>query len=112
MPPAKAGSWCSAAPIPGNASSPPRRSPPSPNTEWIESAGRGELYSFVVFHQKYFPGFPTPYPVVMVKLDEGPMLLTNLRGAEASALKIGQRMHVVFDPDVDGITLPQFEIAA
>ena len=37
---------------------------------------------------------------------------TRARGAEASALKIGQRMHVVFDPAVDGITLPQFEIAA
>lgn len=83
-----------------------------PNTEWVESPGRGELFSFVVFHQKYFPGFPTPYPVVMVKLDEGPMLLTNLRGAEASALKIGQRMHVVFDPEVEGFRLPQFEIAA
>jgi hypothetical protein len=83
-----------------------------PHVEWIESAGRGELFSFVVFHQKYFPGFPTPYTVVMVRLDEGPMLLTNLRGAEASALKIGQRMHVVFDPEVDGFRLPQFEIAA
>lgn len=83
-----------------------------PNVEWVESRGEGELFSFVVFHQKYFPGFPTPYPVVMVKLDEGPIFLANLRGAEPSALQIGQRMRVVFDPENDGFVLPQFEIAA
>lgn len=83
-----------------------------PAVEWIESRGEGELFSFVVFHQKYFPGFQTPYPVVMVKLDEGPMLLTNLRGATPDALKIGQRMRVVFDPETEGFVLPQFEIAA
>jgi len=83
-----------------------------PAVEWVESRGEGELFSFVVFHQKYFPGFATPYPVVMVKLDEGPMFLANLRGAGPDALRIGQRMRVVFDPESEGFVLPQFEIAA
>ena len=81
-----------------------------PAVDWVESPGEGELFSFVVFHQKYFPGFPTPYPVVMVKLDEGPMFLANLRGAAPDALRIGSRMRVVFDAENDGFVLPQFEI--
>jgi uncharacterized OB-fold protein len=81
-----------------------------PHVEWVRSPGEGTLWSFVVFHQKYFEGFRTPYPVVMVKLDEGPMFLANLRGAEAGELAIGQRLRVVFDPEADGIAMPQFEI--
>ena len=81
-----------------------------PAVEWVDSPGTGELFSFVVFHQKYFPGFPAPYPVVMVRLDEGPMFLANLRGAAPDALRIGSRMRVVFDAENDGFVLPQFEI--
>lgn len=81
-----------------------------PHVEWVRSAGEGTLWSFVVFHQKYFEGFRTPYPVVMVKLAEGPMFLAGLRGAEAGELSIGQRLRVVFDPEANGIAMPQFEI--
>ncbi|WEX12444.1 OB-fold domain-containing protein [Chelativorans sp. AA-79] len=76
--------------------------------EWREASGQGSLWSFVVFHQNYFAGFADeiPYAVVMVELDEGPFLLTNLRGATASDLTIGQRVKVVFD---EGETsLPHF----
>lgn len=76
--------------------------------EWCEVSGRGRLWSFIEFHQNYFPGFADeiPYPVVMVELDEGPVLLTNLRGAKTADLAIGQRMRVVFDDDE--MSLPQF----
>lgn len=76
--------------------------------EWRTASGRGTLWSFVVFHQNYFAGFAdeVPYPVLMVKLDEGPFLLTNLRGQSRDALKIGQRLGVVFDE----AGLPQFAI--
>ncbi|MCS6891917.1 MAG: OB-fold domain-containing protein [Rhodovarius sp.] len=81
-----------------------------PHVEWVEAAGEGSLWSFVVFHQTYFDDFPPPYAVVMVELDEGPMFLANLRGADPSELSIGQRMRIVFDEERNGIVLPQFEI--
>ena len=76
--------------------------------EWREVSGRGTIWSFVVFHQQYFAGFADelPYPVVMVKLEEGPFLLTNLRDAQPSNINIGQRVSVVFDDDA--VSLPQF----
>ena len=59
-----------------------------PEWDWITASGRGTLWSFVVFHQSYFAGMKDelPYPVVMVKLDEGPFLLTNLDGLEPEDL--------------------------
>ena len=81
-----------------------------PDWEWITASGRGTLWSFVVFHQSYFPGMrdELPYPVVMVKLDEGPYLLTNIEGLEPEDLKIGMRLAVRFPGGPEGFVLPQF----
>lgn len=81
-----------------------------PDWEWIAASGRGELWSFVVFHQNYFDGMKDelPYPVAMVKLEEGPYLLTNLAGIEAADAKIGMRLSVRFPGGPDDFLLPQF----
>jgi uncharacterized OB-fold protein len=81
-----------------------------PEIEWVQASGRGELWSFVVFHQNYFPGMKDemPYPVVMVKLEEGPYLMTNLDGMTAEQLQIGMPLAVRFVPGPQGFTLPQF----
>ena len=81
-----------------------------PEWEWIAASGRGTLWSFVVFHQSYFPGMrdELPYPVVMVKLEEGPYLLTNIEGMAPEDLKIGMRMAVRFPGGPEGFVLPQF----
>jgi len=81
-----------------------------PHWEWIEASGKGELWSWVVFHQGYFDGMKDelPYPVAMVKLDEGPFLLTNLWDMQGMTPKIGMRLAVRFPGGPDGFTLPQF----
>jgi uncharacterized OB-fold protein len=81
-----------------------------PEWEWIAASGKGTLWSWVVFHQGYFPGMKDelPYPVVMVKLDEGPYLLTNIDGMGVEDLTIGMRMSVRFPGGPEGFVLPQF----
>lgn len=81
-----------------------------PAWSWVDAAGQGELWSFVVFHQNYFDGMKDelPYPVVMVKLDEGPYLLTNIEGMTKDQLRIGMHMAVRFVDGPDGFVLPQF----
>ena len=81
-----------------------------PDWEWVTASGKGTVWSWVVFHQGYFPGMKDelPYPVVMVQLDEGPFLLTNLEGMEAEEIGIGQRVSVRFPGGPEGFVLPQF----
>jgi len=81
-----------------------------PDWEWIEASGKGELWSFVVFHQNYFDGMKDeiPYPVAQVKLAEGPFMLTNLRGVAPADAKIGMPLRVIFEDGPDGIVMPQF----
>jgi len=80
--------------------------PPSPVSpfapraawDWIESAGWGEVLAWVVFHQKYFPGFGDrlPYNAAMVRLDEGPVLVSNI-DAPNDEIRIGRRVALCFE---------------
>jgi uncharacterized OB-fold protein len=85
----------------------------SADFEWRESAGKGRIYSFVVYHRTYHPAFETevPYVVAIVELDEGPRLLTNIVGTPPDAVRCDQRVRAVFE-DVDGVAIPKFAIDA
>ena len=79
--------------------------------DWVELSGRGTVWSFVVMHQCYFRSFAEeiPYSIVQVALEEGPHLLANLIGIEASRIDVGLRVRAVFEPRANGFTIPQFE---
>lgn len=81
---------------------------PKAGWEWITCDGSGEIVSFVVFHQKYFDGFADelPYNVSMVRLNEGPILLTNVE-ADNDTLDIGMKVGVFFDQRGD-FSIPLF----
>jgi hypothetical protein len=76
---------------------------------WQEVSGRGELLSYVVVHQRYHPAWAhrVPYNVVLVQLDEGPRMFSNLLPLGRTDLAVGMRVRVVFD-DEDGLTVPRF----
>lgn len=76
--------------------------------EWIEVSGKGEIWTFGIFHKMYFPNFgPAPYNVAVVQLDEGTKLVTNINDADDLELSIGLRVHAVF-VDIDGHTAVRF----
>lgn len=80
----------------------------SDEQDWQPVSGRGRLESWVEFHRAYWPGFAgeLPYRVCLIRLQEGPLMVSNLVGASA---EIGDPVHVVFEPVTDEITLPKFE---
>jgi uncharacterized protein len=81
--------------------------------EWVPVSGRGTLYSWCEFHRGYWDSVKPhlPYNVAMVKLDEGPVLLTNLVGAEGADLALGLPVRVTFTPLAGDVVLPQFTLA-
>jgi hypothetical protein len=78
--------------------------------DWVRVSGQGEVYSFNVMHQVYHPGFATqvPYAVVVVRLAEGPKMLSNLVGVDPHAVHIGLPVRVVFEDLTDEVTVPKF----
>lgn len=78
---------------------------------WVESSGRGALYSYTTVHRPPRPAFPVPYTVAIVELEEGFHMLTNLVECDASALRVGMPVEVVYREMSEEITLPMFRPA-
>lgn len=69
--------------------------------EWRRVSGNGTLYSFVIVHQSALPKWrdAVPYNVAIVELNDLPAIRVygNVVECDNSALRIGLRLHAVFD---------------
>jgi uncharacterized OB-fold protein len=72
---------------------------------WTRVSGRGVLYSVTVVHRAPMEAFTTPYLIAVVKLEEGPLMLTNLVDCEPDAARIDMPVEVVFEPLDDSISV-------
>ena len=94
------------------------RYPPAPicphclsmEAEWAKVSGRGRVYTWTIFHQVYHPAFKdeVPYNVAVVKLDEGPQLISTVVDCDNEDLYLDMPVEVVFDEVTEEVTLPRF----
>ena len=90
------------------------RHPPGPmcgvcnSLEWDtqESTGRGEIYSWIDSHHPSEPD-AQPRVVILVELEEGVRIVSNLREASREQIRNGLPVEVFFVEE-DGVKLPQF----
>jgi uncharacterized OB-fold protein len=75
---------------------------------WEELSGNGVVYAVSVHHRAALPALAdkVPYSVVLVDLDEGARLMSNVFG---TAPAVGDRVGVAWTPLDDGRNLPVFE---
>ena len=94
---------------------------------WREVSGRGTIHSYEIVHHAIQPGFKelTPYPVVLVELDEqrraptpdealriiGNLLKPDLTPEAEANVAIGKRVRVIFQDLAGHMALPQFTLA-
>lgn len=91
------------------------RHPPGPacphchSLEWttIDSSGAGTLYSFVVQRHPQAPGFDGPAVIVLVELEEGVRVISNVR-IDPDDLVIGESLVVAFLDQEEGWTATEF----
>ncbi|MEX3841491.1 Zn-ribbon domain-containing OB-fold protein [Paraburkholderia sp. BR10882] len=75
----------------------------SANTEWVESKGKGAIYSCSTMGKE-----EARYTLAYVTLDEGVHMLSNIVDCDPATLAIGQRVQVVFEPSDGGYPVPMF----
>lgn len=82
------------------------------DTEWVEAAGTGTIYTFSVQRKGAGPWAAAgPYVLAYIQLDEGPRVLTNIVNAEPESLHIGDPVKVTFQPTETEAALFRFEPA-
>jgi len=96
----------------GNAWHPPMPICPdchSADLDWQPAAGGGHVYTYTVVHHPTHPSFEdeVPYVVAVVELDEGPRMVTNIKGCNVGEVRCGMRVRIVFEQVSDTVTLPQ-----
>jgi uncharacterized OB-fold protein len=79
--------------------------------DWVESSGRGVVYSYTVIHRAPHPSFETPYCAAIIQLDEGWYMLSNIVGSAMAEIAVGRRAKVDF-LDLGDVTLPVFRLEA
>ncbi len=77
---------------------------------WEQASGRGIVRTFGIMHQRYHPGFQTPYNVTIVELEEGPRLPTNVVCIADEDIRVGMAVVVEFERHED-VALPKFRPA-
>lgn len=82
--------------------------------EWARSAGRGKVFTWTVVARAMHPAFQNrvPYAPVVIEMEEGVRLLSQVVDVPASELRIDMPVEVVFEDVSADITLPRFRRAA
>jgi len=76
---------------------------------FIDASGRGTVYSHTTVRRAPHPAFTPPYVVAMVRLEEGPVLLTNIVGCPPEDVRCDLPVRVTWEDLPDGRKLPLFE---
>jgi hypothetical protein len=79
----------------------------SDQTEWREAKGTGTIYTYSVLRR----GVPVPYCIAYVTLEEGVSMMTNIVDCDLAAVRIGQKVKLVFKPTDGGPPVPMFALA-
>jgi uncharacterized OB-fold protein len=77
------------------------------------ASGRGTVHTFSIIEQNQAPPFrdACPYVLAYVELEEGPRVMTNIVGCEASEVSIGQSVVVDYQDRDEGFAVPRFRPA-
>ena len=94
------------------------RQPPGPMCPQCQSlpwhpkamSGRGSVHAFIVSKHPTQPD-GDPRLVVLVELEEGVRMVSNLVDVDVGDVRIGTPVQAIFR-DVDGTTLPLFKVAS
>lgn len=101
---------------------PPRPMCPACNSledDWIDAAGTGTIWSFVVVHPPVLPAYNdlAPYPVAVIALDDDSTLRmvgnvvtepgAPINSVDPADLAIGALVRVTFE-DIRDVTLPRW----
>jgi uncharacterized protein len=96
------------------------RHPPGPmcpscgstDWDWIVASGRGTIASYVVHHHPPLPGVELPHAIVLVDLEEGVRLVSEVVDMSHRDVRIGMGVELAWKDLDDDLTVPAFHPAA
>ena len=82
------------------------------DARWVESRGRGEIYTWTIVHRPVHPAVTemVPYNTVVVRLFDcgGALITSNVIDLDPDRIEAGLRVEVVWDEVSPECVLPRF----
>ena len=75
---------------------------------YIASSGKGTIHTFTVMHHPQFPGYDFPILAILVDLEEGTRIVSNLLDCKPEDVRIGMAVQGQVEEGDDGMKLPVF----
>jgi uncharacterized OB-fold protein len=77
---------------------------------WRKVSGRGRIASFTVVRRPVSSAYPADSVIVLVDLEEGPRVMSNLVDADPESVRVGDALHADFANWSDEVVLPVFRL--
>jgi uncharacterized OB-fold protein len=79
---------------------------------WQVASGRGVVRSWSTVVMPGAPGFAdeVPYVSALIRLDEGPTMLSVLRNCATDEIEFGAPVEVIFEKRSEEISIPYFQL--
>lgn len=84
----------------------------SEDVETKVTNGLGTIVACTAVHLAPYPAYAddVPYVVALVKLDDGPIMMSNIVGCDPAVPRVDMRVSVTFE-ERGGVALPQFRLS-
>lgn len=78
--------------------------------EWLESSGKGHIYTWTITHQAMLPAFAdeVPYASVVVELEEGVRMVSGVEGIALDEIDLDLPVEVTFRAISEDMNIPVF----
>ena len=85
----------------------------SEDLEWKQASGRGRIWTYTVIRHPVSEAYAdeVPYVLALIRLDEGPTMMSALIECDPESVESGMPVEVVFEQWSDTTSMPKFRPA-
>ena len=78
--------------------------------EWVRASGQGTIETWTIVRRPVTEAYTgdTPYVIALVRLEEGPLMMSQVTDCDPERVKTGMPVKVVFRAWSDDVTMPLF----
>jgi uncharacterized OB-fold protein len=82
----------------------------SPESDWQEVPGRGEVYTYTLVHRPIAAGQKLPFAIAVIALEDagGVRMLSNLVDVDPEQIEIGLPVELVWEDMTADLAIPRF----
>jgi uncharacterized OB-fold protein len=80
--------------------------------QWVESSGSGTVVSWTIVRHPVSEAYAddVPYVIALIKLQEGPTMMSQIIDCEPESVHCGMQVSVCFQDWTDDVSMPMFRV--